>query len=236
MKVLSVRFSRKRKAEYSIRTEIVEVADKLIVRKIAMSDKAVPFVNGMELNYRQMVGMYGKEHVAEGWLEKDGIFCMEFIEGISMEQQVMNYFCQSDYNSFIDVISYWYSNILPNDIEEAPNSKYINPLAHNRKYNIDLTLSNIMLPRDGQFKIIDYEWLFPMGSKELIGARAMQNLHAKNKPYFDRVKMQQEHLVVGLGIDTSRFALINAKEEQFSTMLMEDSDTCTKKQKINVSL
>ena len=180
MKVLSVHYARKRKPAYATRTELVEADGKKIVRKVAMTGKAIPFVNGMKFNYEKMVATYGKEHVAHGWLENDGVFCMEFVEGESLEQKAIKYFSQGNYEGFKKVISYFYNRILPNIKEEKTGNKYTNPLAKDRQYNIDMILSNIIINQEGDYKIIDYEWLFPQGSKNFIGVRAMINLYVND--------------------------------------------------------
>ncbi|WP_405756711.1 hypothetical protein [Anaerovibrio slackiae] len=66
MKVIYAQSPMYRKLEYNVLTQIAEIDGKRFVLKKALTEQAIPFVNGLEKNYQEMVKQYGVEHVAKG--------------------------------------------------------------------------------------------------------------------------------------------------------------------------
>ena len=180
MKVIYAQSARYRKLEYSVLTQIVEFEGRRFVLKKALNEQAIPFVNGLEKNYQEMVKQYGVEHVAKGELLSPGIFKMEYIDGESFDVRCMQYFKIGDFEGFIQNIVYYYQHMLADYTNDVLSVKDFNPMSPQRKYNIDLSFNNIIFSSNsGEFKIIDYEWLLPSVSKKFACFRAITLLYDK---------------------------------------------------------
>ena len=158
MKVIYAQGARYRKLEYSVLTQIVEFEGRRFVLKKALNEQAIPFVNGLEKNYQEMVKQYGVEHVAKGELLSPGIFKMEYIDGESFDVRCMQYFKIGDFEGFIQNIVYYYQHMLADYTNDVLSVKDFNPMSPQRKYNIDLSFNNVIFSSNsGEFKIIDYD-------------------------------------------------------------------------------
>lgn len=65
MKVIYTKNTMYRKEEYAISTQIVESEGQKFVLKKALNNKAIPFVNGLEKNYQELVKQYSRENIAD---------------------------------------------------------------------------------------------------------------------------------------------------------------------------
>lgn len=189
MKVIYAQSPMYRKLEYNVLTQIAEIDGKRFVLKKALNEQAIPFVNGLEKNYQEMVKQYGVEHVAKGELLSPGIFKMEYIYGESFDVRCMQYFKMGDFDGFIKNIVYYYQHILANYTNDVLSVKDFNPMSPQRKYNIDISFNNIIIsPNSGEFKIIDYEWLLPSVSKKIACFRAITLLYDQYQEMFKKTK------------------------------------------------
>lgn len=196
MKIIYAQSTMYRKPEYSVLTQIAEADGEKFVLKKALTKEAIPFVNGLEKNYQEMVEQYGEEHVAKGNLLSPGLFKMEYVDGETLAAHSMKYFESGDFDGFIQNIFYYYNNILSVFEGNFAADKDLNPLSPIRKYNIDLSFNNIILaPSLKDFKIIDYEWLLPSISKQFALARVMVLLYNKYQNNFDEKNIKWNDLI-----------------------------------------
>lgn len=217
MKVVFAQIAKDRQPPYRVITKIASEDGQNVVCKQAAAIEAVPFVNGLEHNYKVMAETYGKEHVAEGRLAADGLFCMEYVQGKGLDKILLDALSKKRYEEFIELFTFYYQHILP-DVpkKEGNNDGYTLPLAKDRKVNIDLTFGNIIVGKSIEdLKIIDYEWLFPASSKDFLCCRAMRNLYWQGKAVLERAGMGLEQLLQGAGIDLDDMPELNARERGF---------------------
>ena len=222
MKVIYAQSPMYRKLEYNVLTQIAEIDGKRFVLKKARNEQAIPFVNGLEKNYQEMVKQYGVEHVAKGELLSSGIFKMEYIYGESFDVRCMQYFKMGDFDGFIKNIVYYYQHILANYTNDVLSVKDFNPMSPQRKYNIDISFNNIIIsPNSGEFKIIDYEWLLPSVSKKIACFRAITLLYDQYQEMFKKNEMTWEMLLSGCGLDEKDIKLCNEQGRQFYNSVLD---------------
>ena len=229
MKVIYAQSAMYRKLEYSVLTQIVEFEGGRFVLKKALNEQAVPFVNGLEKNYQEMVKQYGEEHVAKGELLSSGIFKMEYIYGESFDVRCMQCFKIGDFDGFIQNIVYYYQHMLADYTNDVLSVKDFDPMSPQRKYNIDLSFNNIIISSNsGEFKIIDYEWLLPCVSRKLACFRAIMLLYAQYQFWFQKKEMTLEMLLSGCGLEKEDIELCIEQGKMFYSSVL---DLSTKKMK-----
>ena len=128
-----------RKEEYAISTQIVESEGQKFVLKKALNNKAIPFVNGLEKNYQELVKQYSRENIAKGELLSPGVFRMEYIDGEALDVICMRLLENGNYNGFFKNIEYYYNRILANYTDDIIPVNDFNPMSPNRKSILDLT-------------------------------------------------------------------------------------------------
>ena len=237
MKVIYAQSPMYRKLEYNVLTQIAEIDGKRFVLKKALNEQAIPFVNGLEKNYQEMVKQYGVEHVAKGELLSPGIFKMEYIYGESFDMRCMQYFKIGDFEGFIQNIVYYYQHMLVDYTNDVLSVKDFNPMSPQRKYNIDLSFNNIIFSSNsGEFKIIDYEWLLPSVSKKFACFRAIMLLYAQYQFWFQKKEMTWEMLLSGCGLDEKDIKLCYEQGRQFYNSVLNWSTKTIEKATAMVNL
>ena len=232
MRIIYAQSTMYRKPEYSVVTQIAEADGERFVLKKALTREAVPFVNGLEKNYQEMVTQYGEEHVAKGELLSPGVFKMEYVDGETLATNSMRYFATGDFDGFIQNIAYYYSNILVGFEDNPAAIAEPNPLSAKRKYNLDLNFNNIILAPDFEnFKIIDYEWLLPSLSKQYVCVRILTVLYNQYIKAFNKKNMTWEMLLSGCMLGTKDIEHYNKEERRFYKNVL---DWTTKKNEKNM--
>lgn len=221
MKVIYTQNTMYRKEEYAISTQIVESEGQRFVLKKALNNKAIPFVNGMEKNYQELVKQYSRENIAKGELLSPGVFRMEYIDGEALDVICMRLLENGNYNGFFKNIEYYYNRILANYTDEIIPVNDFNPMSPNRKYNLDLTLNNIIVLPSGKIKIIDYEWLLPNISKKFELFRTVAFLYGQYKNIFKEKQLSQGKLLEICGFSAKDIELHNKQEENFEAIILD---------------
>lgn len=231
MKIIYAQSTRYRKPKYNVSTQIAEADGKRFVLKKALTKEAIPFVNALEKNYQEMVRQYGEEHVAEGELLSSGVFKMEYVAGETLASNSMRYLKTGDIDGFINNIVYYYGNIL-SVFEYTPNSDSdFDPLSKKRKYNLDLSFDNIIVPSKVEnFKIIDYEWLFPSLSKRYVLARIIFLLYQKYQDVLNANNMTINNLISACMLEDKDISHYRKAESAFFSAV---TDLSSKKNEKN---
>ena len=237
MKVIYAQSPMYRKLEYNVLTQIAEIDGKRFVLKKALNEQAIPFVNGLEKNYQEMVKQYGVEHVAKGELLSPGIFKMEYIYGESFDIRCKQYLKMGDFDGFIQNIVYYYQHMLDDYTNDVLSVKDSNPMSPQRKYNIDLSFNNIIFSSNsGEFKIIDYEWLLPSVSRKLACFRAIMLLYAQYQFWFQKKEMTWEMLLSGCGLEKEDIELCMEQGKMFYRSVLDLSTKRVEKATAMVNL
>lgn len=237
MKIIYAQSTMYRKPEYGVSTQIAEAGGERFVLKKALSQEAIPFVNGFEKNYQEMARQYGEEHVAKGELLSPGVFKMEYVDGETLAANSMRYFKAGEFDGFIRNIAYYYEHIV-SVLEDNPAADSdFDPLSKERKCNIDLTFDNIIVSSKlEEFKIIDYEWLFPSLSKRYVLARIMFLLYQRYQRVFDDKNMTMDKLISGCMLEERDIRHYHNAEREFYRAVIDSSSKKNEKNTFMVNL
>ena len=169
-----------RKKENKLITGIYEIKGKKVVRKIAMTESAQKHLKTIVENCQILSDIYGQEHVAQSRLINDVTLEMEYIEGYNFADLAIQALNEGGVEGLAGYIQFYCKNILHGtaDTDIIPDFDYTSP---NRKYNFDLSFSNIIIA-DNNYVIIDYEWLISNCPAKFAVYRAISLLYHNNYP------------------------------------------------------
>ena len=169
-------FTNSRKNRFAVCTTIYDKNKKKYVCKRPLYSSSERHIKAIEENYRILTNIYGKKHIAKCFLKHHDTLIMEFINGRTLSSLLYEYLESDDMNSFYSLMN-TYVEFVKIMFEE--NSNYDNKIDEHsfysvhRKINIDLLFDNIIV-KDGEFIIIDYEWMIPRAKHEFIVYRAIK--------------------------------------------------------------
>lgn len=169
-------FTNSRKNIFAVCTTIYEKNGKKYVCKRSLYSSGERHIRAIEENYRILTNIYGKKRVAKCFLKHHDTLIMEFINGKTLSSLLYEYLESEDMNSFYSLMN-TYIDFVKIMFEE--NGNYDNKIDEHsfysvhRKINIDLLFDNIIV-KDGEFIIIDYEWMIPKAKHEFIIYRAIK--------------------------------------------------------------
>ncbi len=203
MEIMYVKYARKRKKQYKIFTEVIrERGGTIEVRKIALTEEAKQHIDTIAENCEILTRIYGKKHVAQSRILEPGILQMEYIEGETLQRKMMERFIAKDYDGFISLFSFYYQNILLGE-EEFDRCISYNFTDPERRFNLDLLFENVIWKKNGDFVLIDYEWMGRHVYKKYILWRALFYMYFRYQMEFQQADMTLEQLLEGGGIDVS---------------------------------
>lgn len=146
-----VRYSNDRAPEYSIKTEIVSLADgEAYVRKYPLTEAAKGHIREMETAYRSLLEKYEGSglKINQCRLVEQGeeIYAQfEFIDGTPLVEVLDGFLEKGDWPGF-----------------QACFQEYVRKISHNPGYpasDYDMIFGNILI-KDNKWYLIDYEWTF----------------------------------------------------------------------------
>lgn len=221
-----VKFPDERKEKYSLMTKIIEENGKTIVRKEAIDIKAKKHIKQIYSNYKRLVDLYGKEHIAFCKLINDSVIDFEYVVGETLSDRLLNVLKQGDFDCFYKWIQFYIDNILIGS--EEKNIEF-NCCSLEYAYNMDLIFENIILVNDKNFIIIDYEWLYENIPKKFILYRAINDFLEKTVS-FKKILLEQKIFErYKINSDEINYYSIKEKEFQYSVVNFDKNDRYKKK-------
>lgn len=155
-----------RKKEYRIETSIITIDGKKYVKKKALTAAAKKHIKTMVENAAILTKLYGSNHVAQAKLvDEDNALIMEYIEGKSFTDILLNTLKSKGKKAFIEKLKYYYEIICQGQGIAENNISFADD---KRKYEFDLNFSNVIIRDDTTFVYIDYEGLLPQVSKQAV--------------------------------------------------------------------
>lgn len=194
-----IHFASNRATKYRIRTEIYP--DKVL--KKACSQASCQHISRILENETKLVEQYGHQHVAKSWRIDDYTMATEYVEGYSFAE-----LCDSAWNEWGREGLYEYLDFFCKYILRGGLDGKIDVNSVERGYNIDLNFDNIIV-RDGDFVIIDYEWLSRGVTSEFVFWRSLRYSHVSKNVVFD------DDLYARFGINHDMLKAFKQKEAEF---------------------
>lgn len=187
--------NRLRKPKYQLRTEIHNSPSGLVVKKIARNPLAREHLKAMVENCKIFSEVYGAEHVAQMKLISEDVAEMEYITGIPFEDYLCQILGEGNVNEFVESLTFYFQNILRGTND---NQKFSDDIVSfnspDRRYQYDLNFHNIFIC-DGDFVVLDYEFLLPILPKKFIAFRAFRDFCFKREDFLQKHGLSLESLI-----------------------------------------
>lgn len=194
-----IHYSQDRKKDTNLYTKIVFNGDKKIIYKCARNKESRKLLQNIVENCKILNGIYGKEHVAQSRLITKDLLEMEYVEGPTFQDLIFQAAEEAGIDGFIKYLEFYCNNILMGD-----NIDNIKPLFdfynNNRWINLDLNLDNVIFS-NGQYIIIDYEWLLPSVPLKFILYRTIRYMIVHFKEKFEKYGIDENALWISVGIN-----------------------------------
>ncbi len=172
MKIIYTKFSNDRRAEYSIRTNILLGEDgKKYIEKLPVVKAGQAHVDDLAKWEKELAEKYGNTPYSPNRiLLVEGRSCFEFVEGVSLESIMDGMLLQGKVEGLIEKLKEFADVVRAAndeaDFEETEGfckvfgkSSLPGGLRCGKVTNIDMIPANIIM-KDGRGTIIDYEWTF----------------------------------------------------------------------------
>lgn len=221
-----VKYSRTRKPQFQIATEIVHADGGREVRKRALCSGAGGHIQAIKEKEKKWVGMLSGLRYVNGRL-KSGVYVAPYVEGVNIDQYLYAY--RHQYKKMLHDIRTLFAR------ELAPDEKNMEPFVETAQFveifgraddalhdapclpatNIDLLFSNLRLT-DGGVVNFDYEWVFDFPVPfEYALWRAVNQLYDKYAVYL-KPQVSREDFLSGAGISMERACAYETMEKHFA--------------------
>ena len=163
------KYSRYRKEEFQIRTEIYKENNNLYVKKIALNQYANDHIIKLKENEMKWKGTLPLLEYVDGYID-EGEYITKYIQGLDLDTLFYTY--RNDAALFMDRFCYYIDTFL------KPDESLLEPFCVSKEFievfgeqypcdqkslkntNVDLIFSNLKLTADHKLYSFDYEWVF----------------------------------------------------------------------------
>lgn len=171
METLFVKYSNvERDENYRIKTEIIKENGEKKVLKQALNEESQKHINDIFYNYQKLEKAKFKLNLAKCYLKEKKIY-FEYIDGNRLDTIVMKIFFENGKEKFFEKLK---------EIREIINENWNEQIV-----NLDLTLDNMIMNKEGIITVIDYEWIYEGKiEKNFVFYRLLEVLYTKYGAYF----------------------------------------------------
>ena len=169
METLFVKYSNvERDENYRIKTEIIKENGEKKVLKQALNEESQKHINDIYYNYGKLKKAKFKLNLAKCYLKEKKI---ENIDGNRLDTIVMKIFFENGKEKFFEKLK---------EIREIIDENWNEQIV-----NLDLTLDNMIMNKEGIITVIDYEWIYEGKiEKNFVFYRLLEVLYTKYGAYF----------------------------------------------------
>ena len=171
METLFVKYSNvERDENYRIKTEIIKENGEKKVLKQALNEESQKHINDIYYNYGKLKKAKFKLNLAKCYLKEKKIY-FEYIDGNRLDTIVMKIFFENGKEKFFEKLK---------EIKEIIDENWNEQIV-----NLDLTLDNMIMNKEGIITVIDYEWIYEGKiEKNFVFYRLLEVLYTKYGAYF----------------------------------------------------
>ena len=171
METLFVKYSNvERDENYRIKTEIIKENGQKKVLKQALNEESQKHINDIYYNYGKLKKAKFKLNLAKCYLKEKKIY-FEYIDGNRLDTIVMKIFFENGKEKFFEKLK---------EIREIIDENWNEQIV-----NLDLTLDNMIMNKEGIITVIDYEWIYEGKiEKNFVFYRLLEVLYTKYGAYF----------------------------------------------------
>ena len=171
METLFVKYSNiERDENYRIKTEIIKENGEKKVLKQALNEESQKHINDIFYNYGKLKKAKFKLNLAKCYLKEKKIY-FEYVDGNRLDTIVMKIFFENGKEKFFEKLK---------EIREIIDENWNEQIV-----NLDLTLDNMIMNKEGIITVIDYEWIYEGKiEKNFVFYRLLEVLYTKYDAYF----------------------------------------------------
>lgn len=171
METLFVKYSNiERDKNYRIKTEIIKENGEKKVLKQALNEESQKHINDIFYNYGKLKKAKFKLNLAKCYLKEKKIY-FEYVDGNRLDTIVMKIFFENGKEKFFEKLK---------EIREIIDENWNEQIV-----NLDLTLDNMIMNKEGIITVIDYEWIYEGKiEKNFVFYRLLEVLYTKYDAYF----------------------------------------------------
>lgn len=209
-----------RKDKYSVVTSIVDLGNKMVIRKEAINYAGKKHLKMIAENCQILNKIYGIEHVAQCRMLNDKILEMDYIEGQSFSDLAIKAMYEGGVAGLSGYIEFYCNNILIGikDGMKVPDFDFTSP---KRQYNFDLHFGNIIVNESG-FAIFDYEWLASNIPAKYTLYRTLKILYLDNISDMKKFNVDLDLLFKSCGIDKNDEIIYKKWDIKFGSMVQDN--------------
>lgn len=197
MSTLFVRYNRERAREFQIKTSIIEINNRVSVKKTALNESSTKHISQIHKNYDILSVNLPRINLPRLEFYGEESILMDYIDGKSFGEYLINNLINQDYKLIKEKIK-WFQLFVENlsdqkqifngEILSDPLKGYypeLNGLQCLPVSNIDLNFDNIIIDENEVAYVIDYEWIIeePVPINFII-FRALNTFYYGNLSYF----------------------------------------------------
>lgn len=163
-----------RKKEFRIITKILKDGNKFIVRKLAENPDSINHIQSIKKKY-ELLSQHKNIELIPIQTEGEDYIDFEFVHGDTLDQLFEKALINKDFgqltkilqtmNSIIDGMNIINANVYSKELFSTvfdPENKLKDVMIRKCIYpaNLDSNLDNVLIDKNGKYKIFDYEWVF----------------------------------------------------------------------------
>nr|AAK27848.2 putative glycosyltransferase [Aneurinibacillus thermoaerophilus] len=194
MRVIYTKYNRERLPKFQTETAILDVDDKIIVRKRALLPEGVEHIKNIYRNYELLQKQYNHVHISAASFT-DNIITFEYVSKNSFSELLISAINENNHKKFYELLERFYcflEGLGVYETDEFLSSRdFLTFFGEDISIgttkclpisNIDLTFDNVLLDGQENWSIIDYEWVFEFPIPiDYIFFRSVMEFIGKNK-------------------------------------------------------
>lgn len=232
---LYIHYNARRKPQYEIITEMWQENGKYMVYKRPQNELATRHLRTIAENCEILSKRLGAHHVAQAELINEELLKMEYVEGASMMDLLIKGLDEGGVEILEGYLNFYVNNILQGTEDvNLQNWQGCVDLPQ-RKYDIDLNFENIRV-RDGEFVVIDYEWMLPEVSKKYVLYRALFYLNYEYEEILKRYGLSLDILLKGASITEQDVKTYKVMEGKFYSQVADIYYDRYRKKRIRINI
>ena len=226
--IIFSQYSRERLLKFQTETTLYEEKGKRYTKKRALNSEGVTHVKSMYENYILLNEQCKNVKACKAILQKNEII-FEYINGNTLENLLIKAIINNNEREFFRIIDQYVQLV------RGLGTESINNFKSNKEFieifgiqfeqekvevleisNIDLIFSNIIIDDNGEFYIIDYEWVFNFKVPILfVIYRSLYYFYLENNYYIEKLKLCFDEILAYVKISKSDKILFDKMEQNF---------------------
>lgn len=233
MKILYSKYNRERLPQFQTETIVYIESGVRYAQKRALTSTAQEHINNMYLNYEKLTANMENIRIAKPKLGMDNII-FEYISAPSLDSLLIQAVLENSKEKFYHYLNEYKKMVLSQPMvylevfTPSVDSMFGNDVQLEKVMclslsNIDLTFDNVTYRNNGEFCVIDYEWVFEANMPvAFVFYRAINEFYTKFPDYLVHF-VDRDELYQFFNIDLNQVLLFEKMESNFQNYVYGES-------------